>query len=165
MTPEILVKNVAPIIDVDGRSVGVGEIVHALRNADVVDDEVAVVLRDNLADLVFDLLEDTLSGFDARGGRGADVKLDLSAVNLRKEVPTNQRQHDTAEREHQHGDNRDDRPSHQEHLERADIAAAKQLEAALERLVKTRKPAARARRRVVMLPPEQQADDDRRQGP
>ncbi len=123
------------VVDVDSRPVGEGEIVDTLRNADVVDDEVALLLRDDLADLVFDLQKYALGGLDARGGRGTDVELDLSAVNLREEIATNQC----------------DRPSHQEHLERADIAAAKQLEAALERLVKTRKPAARARGSIAVL--------------
>ncbi len=95
------------VIDVDGRSIGEGEIVHALRNADVVDDEVAIALRDNLADLVFDLLEDTLSGFDARGGGRADVKLDLSPVDLGEKIVTDKHQRDAAEHEYQRGDDRD----------------------------------------------------------
>src|ERR1700739_928322 len=116
------------VVHVDGRSIGEGEVVHALRDADIVDDEFAIALRDNLADLVFDLLEDALGGFDARGGGGTDVKPDLSAVDIGKEVAAHQWQHDAAQHEHYNGDDRDDRSPHQEHRERADIAAAKPLE-------------------------------------
>jgi hypothetical protein len=55
-----------------------------LRDPDVVDDEVAIPLRDDLADLVFDRLKNALRRFDARGGRRADVKVDLAAVDRRK---------------------------------------------------------------------------------
>ena len=46
------------------RSVGESEVVNALRHADVIDDQVMVALRNDLADLVFDLLEDMLGRFD-----------------------------------------------------------------------------------------------------
>ena len=57
------------VVDADGRAVGEGEVVHPLRHADVVDDEVAVPRRNDLADLVLDLLEDVLGCFDPGRGR------------------------------------------------------------------------------------------------
>ena len=154
-----------PVVDVDGRPVGEGEVVRSFRDPEIVDDEIAFPLRDDLADLVFDLLEDALRGFDARVGRGTDVKLDLAAVDRREEVAANKGEHDAAQRKHQRGDDGDDSAPFQEHRERAEIAAAKSLESALEALVKARKPVARARRCVVMFTLEQQPDDDGRQGP
>ena len=89
------------------------------------------------------------------GGGTPDVKLDLAAVDRGEEVAANQGEHDAAEREDQHGDDRDDPAPFQEHRQRADIAPAKSLEGALEALVKARKPIARASRRVVMFALEQ----------
>ena len=74
------------VVDADRRAVGEGEIVGARRQADVVDDQLAVVLRDDLADLVLDRLEDALGRLDARAGRRADMELDLAAVDQREEV-------------------------------------------------------------------------------
>jgi hypothetical protein len=62
----------------------------------------------HLADLVLDLLEDALGGLDASRRRCADVELDLSPVDRREEVATNQGKHHTAQREHQTGGDRDD---------------------------------------------------------
>ena len=62
-----------------------------MRHANVIDDEVAIARRNDLADLVLDLLEDALGGFDAGRRRRADVELDLSAVDGGEEVATDQR--------------------------------------------------------------------------
>ena len=59
------------VVGADGRPVGEGEVVGSLRHPDVVDDEVAISLRNDLADLVFDLLENALRRFDARRRRDA----------------------------------------------------------------------------------------------
>src|SRR3984957_1243113 len=124
------------IIDVDGRPVSEGEVVRSFRDPEIVDDEIAFPFRDDLADLVFDLLEDALRGFDARVGRGTDVQLDLAAVDRREEVAANKGKHDAAQRKHQCGDHGDDSPTFQEHREHAYITAAKSPESALEALVK-----------------------------
>ena len=68
------------VIDADRRAVRKGQIVEASRQADVVDDQLALVCRDDLANLVLDGLEDLLGLFDAGAGRSADMKLDLAAV-------------------------------------------------------------------------------------
>ena len=134
------------VIDADGRAVGEGEVVHPLRHADIVDDEVAIALRNDLADLVLDLLEDALGRFDAGCRRGADVKLDLSAIDRGEEVAADQRQHHAAQREHQRGDNRDDEPPLEQHRQHAHIASAKALEAALEALRETARTSCPSRR-------------------
>ena len=59
------------VIDADGRAVGEGEIVGARRQADIVDDQLAVALGDDLADLVLDGLEDTPSVASMRVPAGA----------------------------------------------------------------------------------------------
>ena len=74
------------VVDADRRAVGEGKIVGACRQADVVDDQVAVALGDGLADLVLDLLEQPLGRLDARAGRRADMELDAAAVDHREEV-------------------------------------------------------------------------------
>jgi hypothetical protein len=60
------------VVDVDGRSVGESEVVHPLRHANVVGDELAIALRNDFVDLVLDFLEDAFGGFDAgrRFGEG-----------------------------------------------------------------------------------------------
>ena len=89
------------VIDADGRTVGEGQIIGPRRQSDIVDDQVAVLLRNDFADLVLDRLENRLGAFDA-GSRGrADVELDLAAVDQREEVAADQRQHHRAEAEHQ----------------------------------------------------------------
>ena len=45
------------VIDANGRAVGESEIIGARRQADIVDDALALVLGDDFADLVFDWLE------------------------------------------------------------------------------------------------------------
>ena len=47
-----------PVIGADGRAVGEGEIIGARRQPDIVDDQRAVLIGDDLADLVLDRLED-----------------------------------------------------------------------------------------------------------
>jgi hypothetical protein len=79
------------VIDVDGRSIGEGKVVRPLRHANVIDDQVAIALRDHLADLVLDLLEDALGRFDAGCRRCPDMELDLSAIDVGEEVAANLR--------------------------------------------------------------------------
>ena len=69
------------VVDADGRAVGEGQIIRARRQADIVDDELAFVLRNDLADLVLDRLENAFGGLDAGAGGRADMKLDLAAVD------------------------------------------------------------------------------------
>ena len=77
-----------------------------MRDPDIVNDEVEISLRDDLADLVLDLLKNALRRFDTRCGGRADVKLDLATVDRGEEVAANKVEHDAAQREHQRGDDR-----------------------------------------------------------
>src|SRR6202047_2567921 len=139
------------VIDVDGRSIGEGEVVRPLRHANVINDEVSIALRNDFTDLVLDLLEDALGRFDAGRCRRADMELDLSAVDVGKEIAAYQRRHDAAQRERQRGDDRNDEAPLEQHRKHAQIAPAKQLEAALEALVQLREPVARLVRSAVVL--------------
>ena len=66
----------ADLQSIGGRRVSESEVVHPLRHANVVDDEVAIAGGNDLADLVLGLLEDALGGFDTGRRRGADVELE-----------------------------------------------------------------------------------------
>jgi hypothetical protein len=79
------------VIDADRRAVREGEIIEARRQADVVDDQIALARRNDVADLVLDGFEDLLGLLDAGAGRSADMKLDLPAVDDRKEVAPDER--------------------------------------------------------------------------
>ncbi len=70
------------------RSVGrEGEIVEAGLQADVVDDQLALVRRNDVADLVLDGFEDLLGLLDAGAGRGLAQRCrDLSRIAARLEV-------------------------------------------------------------------------------
>jgi hypothetical protein len=85
------------VIDADRRAVGEGQIIEADRQADIVDDQLALLRRDDLADLVLDSLEDLLGLLDARAGRGADVQLDLPGIDDREEVAPDESIHHGAE--------------------------------------------------------------------
>ncbi len=120
------------VIDADGRAVGEGEVVGARRQADVVDDPVAVAVRNDLADLVLDLLEHALGRFDPRSRGRPDVELDLAAVDEREEVVADELEHDAAEAEHQDRRRRNDEAPPQQRRQQGAIAVAQALEAALE---------------------------------
>ena len=97
-----------PIIGADGRTVAEGKIVGTRRQPDIVDDEAALVLGDDLPDLVLDRLEDAFGGFDTRPGRRPDMELDQTAVDERKEVAPDQHEHCCSQRQHDDGDDRHD---------------------------------------------------------
>ena len=98
------------VVDSDRGTVGECQIIGSRRQPDIVDNQPAVLVRNDFADLVLDRLEYPLGAFDAGPGRGANVKLDLAAVDEREEVPANKHQHHCAEAEYQHGDDRHDDP-------------------------------------------------------
>ena len=150
------------VIHADCRSVRERQIVGARWQSDVVDDKLEVAVRNNLADLVLDGLEDLFGDLDPRSGRSADVKLDLTAVDGRKEIAADERQQNPAEREHQDGNDRDDEPAREKRGQQSGIADAHRLETALEPGIEPAKPAARS---AVVLALEQQSDGDRRQRP
>ncbi len=153
------------VIDVDGRAVAESEVVRPLRHANVVDDELALPLRNDFADLVLDFLEDAFGGFHAGRRRCTDVKLDLSPVDCGEEVVADHGEHHASQREHQHGGDRDNERPLEQHREHAHVAPAKQLETTLELLVKPREPVVGALCPTVVLALEEEADDNRRQRP
>src|SRR5205823_6319267 len=114
------------------------------------------------ADLVLNCLEDSLGRFDAGPGGRADMELDLTAVDDRKEVAALQHQNCGAEPEHQEDDDRNDCFSMQQKTEKRHIAVAHALEAPLEGGVKAGEPSGCRTVLSVMLALEQQADRDRR---
>ena len=135
------------IVDPDRRAVGECQIVGSRRQSDIVDDQRAVLLRNDFADLVLDRLENRLGAFDAGAGRSANVKLDLAAVDERKKVPADEQQHHRAEAKHQHCDDRNDGAPAKQRCQQFRISITQPLEAALERGGHPREEAARGRRR------------------
>ena len=73
-------------IHTNRRPVAKCEVIRAGRQSNVVDDEVSLVFRDDLADLVLNGLKDLLGFLDPRSGRRPHVQLNLAAVDDRKEV-------------------------------------------------------------------------------
>ena len=65
----------------DGSGRAVREIDSAVRQADVVDDAVDLLLRDLLADAGFDVVAKARSVLDTCSGAGAQVKAELTAVH------------------------------------------------------------------------------------
>ena len=74
------------VVDADGRAVGKGEVIGARRQPDIVHDQLALALGNDLANLVLDRLEDAFGRLDPGGRRRPDVELDLTAVDGWKEV-------------------------------------------------------------------------------
>src|SRR6202051_1942656 len=73
------------VVDSNRGTVRECQIVGPRRQPDIVDNEPAVLVRNDFADLVLDRLEYRLGAFDARPGGRANVKLDLAAVDQRAE--------------------------------------------------------------------------------
>ena len=90
------------VVDAGRRAVAEGVIVGTRRQADIVDDQLALVLGDDLPDLVLHRLEDLLGLFNARSGRRAHVQLDLAAVDDREEVAADEHEQRAAKRQHEH---------------------------------------------------------------
>ena len=76
------------VIDPDGRAVHKCVVIGPRWQADIVDDEAALALRDDFANLVLDRLENPLGRFDSGSGGRANVQLDLPAVDDGEEVAT-----------------------------------------------------------------------------
>ena len=150
-----------PVIGADGRAVGEGEIIGACRQPDIVDDQRAVGIRDHLADLVLDRLEDTLGALDARPGGCAHMQLNLAAVDQRIEVAADKDEHHRAKRQHENGDGRHDQLPRQQHSEQACITLAHRFEAAFEGAVEAGERPARRIVGAMMLALQQQPDGDR----
>ncbi len=154
------------VIGVDGRSIGECEIIRPLRYPDIVDDEIAILLGNDLPDLVLDRLEKVLGRLDTSGGRCADVQLDLPSVDGRKEVAPDQHQHRSGEREYQQAGGRNSKPVFEQCPKQSSIALAHVLEGALKGTVEAGEQVCRrVVRRAMMLALEQKANDDRGQRP
>ena len=151
------------IIDCDRRTVGEGPVIRARRHPEIVDNQIEVLLRYDLADLVLDLLKDLLGDLDASARGRAHMELDHAAVDGGIEITADKDEHHGAEREHQDGECRDDHPAGQQHGEQRDIRLAQMLEAALERRVETREQAVAgiSGRRAVRLTLQQMTDRNR----
>ena len=129
------------VIDADGRAVGECQVVRPRRQPDIVDDQFPFAFGDDLADLVLHRLKDALRGFDPGAGRRPDVELDLTTVDGGKEIAADQQEHRGCERNHQHGDDRDDPLSAEQRGQQPGMTAPQALEAALKAAVNAGKPA------------------------
>ena len=70
----------------DGAGVAVREVDAAVRHAEVVEDGLELVRRDQLADRRLDLVGEARGLLDAGAGRRAHVQADLAGVDAREEV-------------------------------------------------------------------------------
>ena len=154
------------VIDADGRAVAEGQVVGARRQADIVDHELALAWWNHVADLVLHRLEDAFGVLDP-GARGrTDVKLDLPAIDDRKKVTADQRQHHRTQAEQQDHHDGDDEAMADQFPEQSRIAVTHRLEIPLERGMEARKQAGGGEiHGTMMLVLQQQADDNRRQRP
>lgn len=81
------------VVDADGRAIREGQVVRPCGQSNVVDNERAILLGNDFADLVLNLLEYGFGTLNPRSRRRADMELDLASVDQRKEVPAHQAQH------------------------------------------------------------------------
>src|SRR6202790_2005019 len=121
------------VVDSDRGTVRECQIVGSRRQPDIVNNEPAILVRNDFADLVLDLLKYRLGAFDAGPGGSANVKLDLAAVDEREKIPADEHQHHCAETEYQRGDDRHDGPPAKQQGKDFHITLTPALEAAVER--------------------------------
>ena len=155
------------VIDADGRTVGKGEIVGARRQPDIVDDQRALVLGNDLADLVLDRLEDPLgpirSGFRPAREREAGSGRRRSAGRSRGRPAPASRRRGRASRRATTGTMNRRRSSV--------VSKPNSRRACARSRARRRRKSARTSPPVSPSSPagvlalEQQADGDRRQGP
>src|SRR5260370_24834716 len=85
------------IVDPDGRAVGECQIVGSRRQSNIVDHQGAVLLRNDLANLVLDRLENRLGAFDAGAGGSPNGEVELAPLDPREESPAQQHQDQPAQ--------------------------------------------------------------------
>ena len=152
------------VVDADGRSIGEGEVIGALRQPDIVQDEIQVALGHDLPDLVLDRLEDLLGMLDARARRRTDMELDEPGVDLGEEIGADlKRQHHRPGDDGQGDGGHDDAPV-QDAVQQPDIAIAQMIEASVEPIVEAVQRTTDPSHMTSLLPAQEQADDDGRQG-
>src|SRR5882724_5643210 len=152
------------VIDADRRSVGERQVVCPRRQSYIVDDQGTLAFGNDLADLVFDSLENLLGGFNAGSGRSTDMQLDLTAVDQRKEVAAHGYQHGSTEPEDQSARDRDDDAATQQISEERDVAFPHSVKPPVKRRLESPQQALPGGiRSVVTFTFEQQAYGDRRQ--
>ena len=128
------------VIGAGGRTIGKREIIGSRRQSDVVDDERALALRNDFANLVFDRLKDLLGRFDPGPGWCADVELNLATIDQWKEVAADQRQHRGSKTQYQNGNGWNRQPAPQKQGEQLGVALAQPLKASLESGMESRSP-------------------------
>src|SRR5439155_21274684 len=120
------------VIDRDRRAVGERPVIGARRHSEIVDDQIEVLLRNDLTDLVLDALEDLLRHLDTGARRRANVELDHAAINGWIKITADKDEHCGTEGEHEDGEDGYNEPAGQQHCEQPDITFTQMLEAALE---------------------------------
>ena len=151
------------VVEAGRGAVAEREIIRTRRQADVVDDQVAIALGNDFADSILDRLEYLLGLLDACAGRRAHVELNLPTVDQRKEVAADEHEQHAAERQNHHSGNRHDDPPGQQCMQERCVGGAHILKAALEALVDPAENAGAATLFAVLLALEQKTDHDRRQ--
>src|SRR5271167_5163311 len=140
-----------PVVDADRRPIHERVIVSARRQADIVDDHIAVAFRDDLANLVLDRLEYLRRRLNARSWGSAHVQLDLAGVDRGKEIAPDEGEQHGAEYQNQSRYGRQDKSVSHQSSEQIGVAGAKMLEPPVKPGVEAREQAARSVRFAVML--------------
>src|SRR6185369_9882910 len=115
--------------------VAVRQIDPAVRNAQVVEDRLELVLWDQLADRRLDVVGDARRLLDPRAGRRAQVEPDLAGVDAREEVAPEERSEAAREQAEREEADAEDAALLQERAERDRVGAADALELAVEGVV------------------------------
>lgn len=94
------------VIDADGRSIGEGDVVRPLRH--VMSSTMGSRSRSGITSRILSSTSwkmRSVASMRSHCKRAPDMELDLSAIDVGKEVTANQRCHPAAQREHQRSDN------------------------------------------------------------
>src|SRR5208282_6732416 len=106
-------------------------IVDARRQADVVDDRIALAFRDDLANPILDHLEYLRRLLNARSRGSAHVELDLARVDRGKEIAPYEGEQHAAEYKNQHRHCRHEESAPHQSRDQIGVARAKTLEPAV----------------------------------
>jgi hypothetical protein len=94
------------VIDTDRRALGERQIVGALRQPDVVEDESEVLVGDLLTDIVLDRMKNLLGALDAGTRWSTDMQLDEPGIDLREKIRADEQRQNHRAPDNRAGDER-----------------------------------------------------------
>ena len=150
------------IIDANGAAVRKGQVVEPLRQADIVENELQILGRDDRPDLVLDLLKDLFGALDAGARRRPDMQLNEAGVDARKEIRADIERQRSGSDDDEERDRRGQEFASQDAGEKPGVEAAEAVEPPVESVMEPRQPVGRLAV-LFMLLADQKPDHDRRQ--